>query len=79
MTGYADHDTPSAAEEYRRLAAHCLTSAKDVRIKHQRHILLQMVEHWTRMAEHFEAVARVVEAHPAMPRDHEGRWRLTDK
>jgi hypothetical protein len=47
------------ASDYRQLAALCTASAEEVKIRHQRNILLQMALHWSKLAENLEAVRRI--------------------
>lgn len=39
------------AEEYRRLAKACLTTARAIASKERRHVLIQMAQVWLRLAE----------------------------
>ena len=39
------------ADEYRRLAKACLTTARAIASKERRHVLIQMAQVWLRLAE----------------------------
>ena len=39
------------ADEYRRLAKACLTTARSIAYKERRHVLIQMAQVWLRLAE----------------------------
>ena len=41
----------TGADEYRRLAKACLTTARSIASKERRHVLIQMAQVWLRLAE----------------------------